>query len=100
MSTPTAHQFVQILTILRLDTCQPAVSAQVVWVYFAFNVVTDTYLLSIPLPMLWKATLRPVKKLGLMVLFGGGVFVIACATLRCVLIVTVRLHLPRIYPTL
>ncbi|KAM0720863.1 hypothetical protein Q7P37_003148 [Cladosporium fusiforme] len=70
------------------DTCQPAVSAQVVWVYFAFNVVTDTYLLSIPLPMLWKATLRPVKKVGLMVLFGGGIFVIACATLRCVLIVT------------
>ena len=48
------------------------------------------YLLSIPLPMLWKSSLRPVKKVVLMILFGGGILVIACATLRCVLIVTVR----------
>ncbi|GAB7324987.1 hypothetical protein MBLNU13_g08792t1 [Cladosporium sp. NU13] len=70
------------------DVCQPAVSAQVVWVYLAFNVATDLYLLSIPLPMLWAAALKPLKKAGLMVLFGGGVLVIACATLRCVLIIT------------
>jgi hypothetical protein len=76
----------------RLDVCQPAVSGQVVWVYFSFNVITDMYLLSIPLPMLWKSSLRPVKKVGLMILFGGGILVIACATLRCVLIVTVRQH--------
>jgi hypothetical protein len=48
------------------------------------------YLLSIPLPMLWMSSLRPAKKVGLMILFGGGFLVIACATLRCVLIVTVR----------
>lgn len=59
--------------------------------YLAFNVATDLYLLSIPLPMLWAAALKPLKKAGLMVLFGGGVLVIACATLRCVLIITVRL---------
>jgi hypothetical protein len=71
----------------------------VVWVYFSFNVITDMYLLSIPLPMLWKSSLRPVKKVGLMILFGGGILVIACATLRCVLIVTVRQHhsIPSIY---
>lgn len=73
----------------RSDVCQPAVSGQVVWVYFAFNVITDLYLLSIPLPMLWKSSLKPIKKAGLMILFGGGILVIACATLRCVLIVTV-----------
>lgn len=77
------------LTIHCADVCQPALSNQIVWVYFGFNVVTDMYLLSIPLPMLWKASLRPMKKAGLMVLFGGGIFVITCATLRCVLIVTV-----------
>jgi hypothetical protein len=41
--------------------------------------------------MLWAAALKPLKKAGLMVLFGGGVLVIACATLRCVLIITVIL---------
>lgn len=39
--------------------------------------------------MLWQANLRPGKKLGLMILFGGGLFVVACATLRCILIVAV-----------
>ena len=43
--------------------------------------------------MLWKATLKPLKKAGLMVLFGGGVLVIACVTLRCVLIITVRISI-------
>ena len=87
------------LTIHQLDVCQPAVSAQVVWVYLAFNVTTDLYLLSIPLPMLWAAALKPLKKAGLMVLFGGGVLVIACATLRCVLIITVRLGIIRNLPS-
>jgi hypothetical protein len=81
------------LTVSCLDVCQPAVSAQVVWVYLAFNIITDVYLLSIPLPMLWKASLKPLKKMGLMILFGGGILVIACATLRCVLIITVRTNM-------
>lgn len=38
--------------------------------------------------MLWKANLRPAKKVGLMVLFSGGIFVTTAAILRCVLIVT------------
>jgi hypothetical protein len=85
-----AIMILTLLTISCLDVCQPAVSAQVVWVYLAFNIITDVYLLSIPLPMLWKASLKPLKKMGLMILFGGGILVIACATLRCVLIITVR----------
>ncbi|KND88026.1 hypothetical protein TOPH_07311 [Tolypocladium ophioglossoides CBS 100239] len=70
------------------NVCQPAVSNQVIWVYYAFNVFTDLYLISIPIPMLWKATLRPWKKIGLILLFSGGLFVVVCATLRCILIVT------------
>lgn len=45
--------------------------------------------MSIPLPMLWQARLKPIKKWGLLFLFSGGVFVVVCATLRCILIVTV-----------
>ena len=44
--------------------------------------------MSIPLPMLWAANLRPAKKLGLMLLFSGGIFVTMAGILRCVLIVT------------
>lgn len=62
------------------------------WVYLAFNVSTDLYLLSIPLPMLWQAKLKPMKKWGLLFLFSGGLFVVVCATLRCILIVTVSLN--------
>ncbi|KAK4097327.1 hypothetical protein N658DRAFT_489302 [Parathielavia hyrcaniae] len=68
------------------NICQPAISNQVVWMYLAFNVTTDLYLLSIPLPMLWQSGLRPMKKAGLMVVFGGGLLVVAFAILRCAMI--------------
>ncbi|RYC60380.1 hypothetical protein CHU98_g5833 [Xylaria longipes] len=70
------------------DGCQPAVSARVVWVYASLNIISDLYLLSIPIPMLWNTTLALPKKLGLIVLFSGGVFIIVCALIRAVLIVT------------
>jgi len=79
------------------DVCQPAVSNQIVWVYLSFNVATDLYLLSIPVPMLWQSSLKPMKKVGLIVLFSGGLFVVMCAILRCVYIVTVGL--PHLTPT-
>jgi len=52
------------------------------------NVLTDLYLLSIPIPMLWRASLRPAKKAGLILLFSGGIFVTMAGILRCVLILT------------
>ncbi|CAH0053856.1 unnamed protein product [Clonostachys solani] len=70
------------------NVCQPAVSNQIVWVCYAFNVTTDMYLLSIPLPMLWSSRLQTWKKLGLLFLFSGGIFVMVCGTLRAVIIVT------------
>lgn len=80
-----------MLTAYHLsDVCQPAVSNQIVWVCYAFNVTTDMYLLSIPLPMLWSSRLKTWKKLGLVFLFSGGIFVMVCGTLRAVIIVTVR----------
>ncbi|KAI1125987.1 hypothetical protein F5Y10DRAFT_245851 [Nemania abortiva] len=70
------------------DGCQPAVSTRIVWVYASLNILSDLYLLSIPIPMLWNTTLALPKKLGLIVLFSGGVFIIVCALIRAVLIVT------------
>ncbi|PHH61338.1 hypothetical protein CDD81_472 [Ophiocordyceps australis] len=78
------------------NICYPAVSQQIVWVYLAFNITTDLFLLSIPVPMLWKSSLRPMKKIGLILLFSGGIFVVICATLRCILIVTDVKHGPQL----
>ncbi|KAK0637031.1 hypothetical protein B0T17DRAFT_613676 [Bombardia bombarda] len=68
--------------------CQPAISKIDIFVTVVLNVLTDLYLLSIPIPMLWQSSLRPIKKAGLMLLFSGGIFVTMAAILRCVLILT------------
>ncbi|KAL4817640.1 hypothetical protein BDW67DRAFT_183446 [Aspergillus spinulosporus] len=68
--------------------CQPAVSKIDVYVTVTLNVATDIYLLTIPMPILFKARLPFREKLELLVLFSGGIFVMAAGILRCVLIVT------------
>lgn len=68
--------------------CQPAISNQIVWMYFSMNVSTDIYIITIPMPMLWQANLKPLRKIGLLILFSSGLLVVVCATLRCVFIVT------------
>ncbi|VBB84447.1 Putative protein of unknown function [Podospora comata] len=68
--------------------CQPAISNIDIFVTLGLNVSTDIYLMSIPIPMLWRATMRPMKKIGLIVLFSGGAFVTVAGVLRCILIVT------------
>ena len=44
--------------------------------------------MSIPIPMLWRASLPRAKKAGLILLFSGGLFVTMAGILRCVLIIT------------
>ncbi|KAI1082567.1 hypothetical protein F5B20DRAFT_578236 [Whalleya microplaca] len=70
------------------NVCQPAVSNQIIWMYLSMNVTTDLYLLSIPVPMLWQSRLKLWKKFGLIILFSGGLFVIVCALLRVILLVS------------
>ncbi|GKT54210.1 short-chain dehydrogenase reductase sdr [Colletotrichum tofieldiae] len=65
----------------------PAISKINILVTVVLNVITDLYLLSIPIPMLWGAQLPLRKKLGLIVLFSGGIFVTMAGILRCVLII-------------
>lgn len=69
--------------------CQPAVSRIDIFMTLAFNVTTDFYLMSIPMPLLWKSRVSRLKKAALLFCFSGGIFVTAAGTLRCVLIVTV-----------
>ncbi|KAK4095853.1 hypothetical protein N658DRAFT_81993 [Parathielavia hyrcaniae] len=70
------------------NSCQPAISKIDIFVTVVLNVLTDVYLMSIPIPMLWQSSLRPLKKAGLILLFSGGVFVTVAGILRCILIVT------------
>ncbi|KAK3294441.1 uncharacterized protein B0H64DRAFT_463329 [Chaetomium fimeti] len=70
------------------NSCQPAISRIDIFVTVVLNVVTDLYLLTIPIPMLWASSLKPLKKAGVILLFSGGVFITAAGILRCVLIIT------------
>ncbi|KAM5344433.1 hypothetical protein ACJ41O_012969 [Fusarium nematophilum] len=68
------------------NLCQPASSKLYIFIIVTLNIITDTYLLLIPIPMLWGARIPKVKKYGLVVLFSGGIFVMVAGLLRCVLI--------------
>ncbi|KAA8893198.1 hypothetical protein FN846DRAFT_811723 [Sphaerosporella brunnea] len=69
--------------------CQPAISKVNVYVTLFLNLITDIYLLSIPLPLLWSlSNLTRRRRLMLIAMFSGGVFVMIAGILRCVLILT------------
>ncbi|KAJ9245247.1 hypothetical protein DTO169E5_1114 [Paecilomyces variotii] len=70
------------------DHSQPAVSKIDIYVTVVLNVATDAYLMTIPAPMLWRARLPLRRRLSLMALFSGGLFVMMAGILRCVLILT------------
>ncbi|OCT52436.1 hypothetical protein CLCR_10220 [Cladophialophora carrionii] len=66
--------------------CQPAISKIDLYVTVVLNVFSDAYLLSIPIPMLLKADVPMVKKLSLIFIFSGAIFVMAAGILRAALI--------------
>ncbi|KAF3492372.1 uncharacterized protein GIQ15_01889 [Arthroderma uncinatum] len=68
------------------NVCQPAVSLPIVWVSFAANIITDIYLILIPLPMLWRSTLRTIKKIAASIVLGAGIFVLVCACLKSIFV--------------
>lgn len=73
------------------NLCQPAISKINVFVVLITNVATDAYLLCIPIPLLWSVKIKIWKKMGLITLFSGGIFITVAGILRGVLIVTVSL---------
>ncbi|KAI0020500.1 hypothetical protein F4780DRAFT_741686 [Xylariomycetidae sp. FL0641] len=74
------------------EYCHPSVSPVNLFVTFGLNAATDLYILSIPLPLLWMASIKLWRKLGLIALVGGNVFVIAAGVVRCYLIFSTRQH--------
>lgn len=89
------------------DYCQPAISKIDLFVTVILNVLTDAYLLSIPIPvslvqpdflweksllteiqLLWRSQISAKEKTALIVLFSGAIFVMMAGILRCALILT------------
>ncbi|RAL03335.1 uncharacterized protein BO80DRAFT_350386 [Aspergillus ibericus CBS 121593] len=66
------------------NVCQPAISKPVIAATFAGNLATDPYLVLIPIPMLWKSSLKLLKKVAVTIVLGAGIFVLVCATLKSV----------------
>ncbi|KAF3920374.1 hypothetical protein ABW20_dc0102364 [Dactylellina cionopaga] len=64
------------------NACQPAVSKIDCYVTVVLNVITDLYLMYIPLPLLWKAQIPFRRKLLLIAMFSGGCFIIMAGILR------------------
>ncbi|KAL1629962.1 hypothetical protein SLS54_000821 [Diplodia seriata] len=69
--------------------CQPAVSELNCYIVLFLNITTDLWLISIPVPMLWRALIPLKHKIGLTALFSAGVFVMMAAAIRCALILDV-----------
>ncbi|KUJ24546.1 uncharacterized protein LY89DRAFT_634695 [Mollisia scopiformis] len=74
------------------NACQGAVARPIVWVTFASSVITDIYLIMVPLPMLWGTSLRLVKKLAATFVLGAGVFVLVCSLLKTVFVIVDPVH--------
>ncbi|RGP75810.1 hypothetical protein FLONG3_5567 [Fusarium longipes] len=71
--------------------CHAAISPSLIWTGLSFNLITDFYLIMIPMPMLWKAAMPWPQKVGLITLFSCGLFVTMAAVLRVVLLVSVSI---------
>ncbi|KAL1645716.1 hypothetical protein SLS58_003600 [Diplodia intermedia] len=57
-------------------------------VQVVFNVITDAVIVPIPMPIVIKAKVSMMRKLGLVFLLGAGIFVMVAATLRVVFVLT------------
>ncbi|KAF4967688.1 hypothetical protein FSARC_4748 [Fusarium sarcochroum] len=68
--------------------CQPTNSPVYVLVVVIPNILTDIYLLSIPLPLLWGVNISLRRRLTLMLLFSGALFIMMAGTIRAVTILT------------
>ncbi|KAK8044166.1 hypothetical protein PG993_004190 [Apiospora rasikravindrae] len=64
------------------NVCQPTISSVYVLVVVILNVLTDAYLISIPLPLLWQVNIGLRKRLPLMALFSGGLFIAIAGSIR------------------
>ncbi|KAL1638833.1 hypothetical protein SLS58_008538 [Diplodia intermedia] len=69
------------------NLCQPAISKLNLYATVVLNVASDAYLMSIPVPMLWRAhRVAPWRRLCLLAVFCAGVIVMAAGIMRCYIV--------------
>ncbi|KAJ5646086.1 hypothetical protein N7490_002458 [Penicillium lividum] len=64
------------------SSCQPTNSPVYIMVVVILNIITDVYLLLIPMPLLWTVNISLKRKIPLMALFSGAAFVITASIIR------------------
>lgn len=69
--------------------CYSVSSPAILWTFLACNIITDLYIIWLPMPMLFKSTLPMATKIALATLFGCGIFVTIAGILRVTYIVYV-----------
>ncbi|OBT70376.1 hypothetical protein VE03_00113 [Pseudogymnoascus sp. 23342-1-I1] len=74
------------------NVCQGAVARPIVWVTFISSVLTDIYLIFIPIPMLWGTKLKLAKKIAATIVLGAGVFVLICSLLKTIFVIVDSTH--------
>ncbi|CAG8288397.1 unnamed protein product [Penicillium salamii] len=87
LSCQPFHAFWQI-TPNPGNFCQPTISRVYVLLTVILNILTDVYLLSIPLPLLWTVNIGLKRKIPLMALFSGAAFVIIAGIIRAATIMS------------
>ncbi|OOF93960.1 hypothetical protein ASPCADRAFT_18222, partial [Aspergillus carbonarius ITEM 5010] len=70
------------------NLCQPTNSTLNILIVVIPNIITDLYLMSIPLPLLWAVKISRRQKLTLMGLFSSAAFIIMAGIIRAVVIMT------------
>lgn len=73
-------------------------SPAILWSFLGCNIITDLYIIWLPMPMLFKSTLPMATKIALATLFGCGIFVTIAGILRVTYIVYVGRPHPWIPP--
>ncbi|KAH7033644.1 uncharacterized protein B0I36DRAFT_383466 [Microdochium trichocladiopsis] len=75
------------------NQCQAAISRPFLLVCLLLDITTDSFLLVVPLPMLWRSQgLSLAQKLGLTAIFSAGFMVIICAIARNTILLVVSPH--------
>ena len=78
-----------VLTRSCQVNCQPSISPGILITLYVINIVTDFYLIYIPLPMLFRSKMKMRVKVGLCFLFCCAFFIVMAATLRMALLILV-----------
>lgn len=80
--------------------CQSNISPLIIAVFLTCNILSDLYLVSLPIPVLLRAPLKKTQKLSLISLFSCNILITGMAIVRAVYIIQVSITNDSIMPTM